>query len=187
MRAMLSPVLRRHKLAAQLRHLCTEGGLTQEQVAKRLEWSPSKMSRVETGHRGATSDDSRNREAVSVLGGAGFAPDEGLHGNPRRGSRTGDAPEWDELRARAGALAAPYLESMLALSAVVDEAVLHRVIGGDAVMSAQLEQIIHAADLPKVTLRVIPFDMGAHPAMDSTFSILEFNPPCPVRCMLRGP
>ena len=155
-------------------------------MAEGLVWSPSKKSRVETGHCGATSDNSRNREAVSVLGGAGFAPDERLQTSHRRGSCVGDAPERDQLRARAGAPAAPLLESMLALSAVLDEAVLHRVMGGDAVMRARLQQTSHAAYLPNVTLQIVQFTVGAHPAMDNTFSTPESTAPCPVRCMLRG-
>jgi transcriptional regulator with XRE-family HTH domain len=164
MEAMLSPILRRRKLGAQLRRLRTERGLTEEQVAECLVWSPSKMSRIETGHRGATSDDSPNCEAVSVLDYARFAPDDGLRGDHREGSRIGDESERDQLRART-----------LALSAVLDEAVLHRVIGGDAVMRAQLEQIIHAADLPNVTFQFVPFIAGAHPAMESNFNIYEFH------------
>jgi hypothetical protein len=126
MRAMLSAIPRRRKLAAQLRRLRTERGLTQEQVAKRLDWSPTKMSRIETGRRGEPTDDSRDREAVSVLDDARFAPDEGLRGSHRSGSRIRGMPERDQLRARAAALATRYLESMLSLSAILDQAVLHR-------------------------------------------------------------
>jgi len=40
--------------------------------------------------------------------------------------------------------------------AVVDESVLHRVVGSPAVMQAQLERLLELSDLPNVTLRVIP-------------------------------
>jgi hypothetical protein len=60
-----------------------------------------------------------------------------------------------------------------ALIAVLDEAVLHRAIGGARVMAAQLEYLIEAADLPNVTLQVIPFSIGAHPAVESNFNVLE--------------
>lgn len=59
-------------------------------------------------------------------------------------------------------------------SAVLDEAVLHRSVGGCEVIGRQLERIVEMADLPAVTVRVIPYDGGAHPALDSTFIILEF-------------
>jgi len=60
---------------------------------------------------------------------------------------------------------------------IVDEAALHRVIGGPSVMRAQLSRILDAADLPKVTIQVIPFGVGAHPGLDSNFVILAFNKP----------
>jgi transcriptional regulator with XRE-family HTH domain len=62
---------------------------------------------------------------------------------------------------------------------VLDEAVLHRVVGGPAVMSAQLDKLISVTDLPNVTIQVIPFGAGAHPAMDSTFGMLDFAGPVP--------
>lgn len=57
---------------------------------------------------------------------------------------------------------------------VLDEAALHRAIGGPAVMRAQLELVVEKMQLPNVTVQVIPFSAGAHPALDSTFNILEF-------------
>jgi len=60
---------------------------------------------------------------------------------------------------------------------ILDEAVLHRIIGGPAVMRGQLERLIEVASLPNVTIQVIPFEAGAHPALESNFSILEFAEP----------
>ena len=34
-----------------------------------------------------------------------------------------------------------------------------------------------AASLPKVTFQLIPFDVGAHPGLDSNFVVLEFGKP----------
>jgi hypothetical protein len=68
-------------------------------------------------------------------------------------------------------------EPPLPLSVVIDEAVLHRVVGGPAVMLAQLEHLIAVTKNCDVTVRVIPFSAGAHPAMDSVFTILEFARP----------
>jgi transcriptional regulator with XRE-family HTH domain len=62
----------------------------------------------------------------------------------------------------------------LGFRVVLDEAALHRVIGGPAVMKAQLRHLAELSQLPNVTLQVIPFSTGAHPAMDSTFNVLEF-------------
>ncbi|MEV4753912.1 helix-turn-helix transcriptional regulator [Micromonospora sp. NPDC049559] len=60
---------------------------------------------------------------------------------------------------------------------VLDEAVVSRPVGGDAVMRAQLARLVEAADLPNVTIQILPFEVGAHAGMDGTFSILEFPEP----------
>lgn len=44
-----SPTIRRRRLGIELRHLREEAGKTIEEVAERLECSPSKVSRIETG------------------------------------------------------------------------------------------------------------------------------------------
>jgi hypothetical protein len=41
-------------------------------------------------------------------------------------------------------------------------------------MRGQLERLLEASKLPNVTLQILPFDAGAHPAMGSSFSILRF-------------
>jgi transcriptional regulator with XRE-family HTH domain len=58
--------------------------------------------------------------------------------------------------------------------AVIDEAALRRPVGGPGVMRGQLERLIQATKLPNVTIQVLPFAGGAHPAMVGTFSILRF-------------
>jgi transcriptional regulator with XRE-family HTH domain len=58
---------------------------------------------------------------------------------------------------------------------VLDEAALHRVVGGPAVMREQLEALTERAALPNVTVQVIPFEAGAHPGMDSTFTLLHLE------------
>jgi transcriptional regulator with XRE-family HTH domain len=60
---------------------------------------------------------------------------------------------------------------------ILDEGALHRPVGGSAVMRAQLERIVEVASLPKITFQLIPLEIGAHPAMDSTFVIIEFEEP----------
>jgi hypothetical protein len=42
-------------------------------------------------------------------------------------------------------------------------------------MRDQLRAVINKMLLPNVTVQVIPFSVGAHPALDSTFIILEFS------------
>ncbi|GAA1584746.1 hypothetical protein GCM10009828_006250 [Actinoplanes couchii] len=51
---------------------------------------------------------------------------------------------------------------------------MSRPVGGDAVMRDQLRHLVEAARLPNVTLQILPFEVGAHAAMDGTFTILDF-------------
>jgi Domain of unknown function (DUF5753) len=63
------------------------------------------------------------------------------------------------------------------LMAIVDEAVLHRAVGGPKVMVHQLERVIEATQRDNITVQAMPYRIGAHPALDSTFIVLEFLPP----------
>jgi transcriptional regulator with XRE-family HTH domain len=62
----------------------------------------------------------------------------------------------------------------LRLWAILDEAVLHRAVGGREVMAEQLERLVEISGNDNIRIQVIPYGAGAHPAMDSTFNILEF-------------
>ncbi|MEU7861977.1 helix-turn-helix transcriptional regulator [Nonomuraea sp. NPDC049141] len=66
-------------------------------------------------------------------------------------------------------------ESAPNVSMVMNEAVIRRVVGGSEVMYAQLQRLLDVADLQNVTLQVLPFAVGAHPAMDGAFHILSFE------------
>ena len=70
--------------------------------------------------------------------------------------------------------------------AIVDEAALHRVLGGPAIMATQLDRVVDACALPNVSVQVIPHSVGAHPALDSTFILLEFAPPVPGVVYIEG-
>jgi transcriptional regulator with XRE-family HTH domain len=61
--------------------------------------------------------------------------------------------------------------------ALVDEAVLHRRVGGASVMAEQLDQVLRLARDGKATVQVIPFAIGAHASTDSNFEFLEFGDP----------
>ncbi|MBX9394463.1 helix-turn-helix domain-containing protein [Streptomyces sp. TRM72054] len=63
----------------------------------------------------------------------------------------------------------------LVLSAVLDEAVLRREVGGPEVMSRQLERLMDAARLPQVRLQVLPFAAGAHIGITGPFVIFSFS------------
>jgi transcriptional regulator with XRE-family HTH domain len=68
-------------------------------------------------------------------------------------------------------------ERPLGLWAVFDEAVLHRIIGGNRdVHLAQLDHLLDLADADSSVARIqiIPFELSSHPGMLSSFTILEF-------------
>jgi transcriptional regulator with XRE-family HTH domain len=61
--------------------------------------------------------------------------------------------------------------------AVIDESALRRPLGGRDVMRAQLRHLLEVAELPQVTLQVMPFEWGGHSAAGGSFSILRFAEP----------
>jgi len=61
--------------------------------------------------------------------------------------------------------------------AVLNEAVVRRVVGGAKTMQEQLLHIAEMADSHLINVQVLPFSAGAHPAMDGGFSILGFPEP----------
>ncbi len=59
--------------------------------------------------------------------------------------------------------------------ALLDEAVLHRRVGGAAVMKAQLEKMLSLVREERAAVQLIPYEAGAYPAVDSNFDYLEFG------------
>ena len=228
-----SPTVRRRELAALLRSMREERGMSVKQVTEHLLCSPSKISRIETGQRGATLRDVR--DLCDLYGVTDQAKREHLMNLAREGKQQGwwqpyDLPystyvgleaeavsnrDYDSavvpgllqtaryVRALhedvAPQLAVPRLtpeaidqrvderlrrqkllrreSGPLEFWAVLDEAVLHRIIGSPKVMRDQLSQLIRMSDMPNVTLQILPYTAGAHPALGSSFSILHFGGP----------
>lgn len=86
--------------------------------------------------------------------------------------RTEDVLRWVELRmTRQEVLFRP---DPLHLWAIIDEGVLHRLVGGRKLMNAQLLHLLATAEEPHVTIQVLAFEAGAHPAIDGSFSVLGF-------------
>lgn len=65
-------------------------------------------------------------------------------------------------------------ENPVELSAVLNEAVLLRSVGGPEVMSRQLDHLADLSELPNVTIQVLPFSVGGHPAMTTPYVIISF-------------
>jgi transcriptional regulator with XRE-family HTH domain len=62
-----------------------------------------------------------------------------------------------------------------ALWVVIDEAVLHRRIGGRKVMQDQLAQLAGMSDRSKITIQVVPGEVGAHVGLLGGFAIASFD------------
>lgn len=218
-----SPTVRRRELGALLRALRTEQGLTVEQVATRLLCSPSKISRLETGQRGATLRDVRDlcdlygitkqaeRDHLMTLAREGKQQAWWQHYDLRYSTYVGLEAEAVAISdfqsavvpgllqtadyARAGhersmprynsdeierQIEAKLTRQQLltkpsppTFATVLDEAALHRMTGGSEIMRGQLDHLIEVSRLPNVTIQVLPFAVGAHPALESNFNILE--------------
>lgn len=63
------------------------------------------------------------------------------------------------------------------LWAVIDEAVIRRMVGGRAVMREQLQHLLAASTQPNVTVQMLPFAAGAHAAAVGSFVILGGSTP----------
>jgi hypothetical protein len=57
---------------------------------------------------------------------------------------------------------------------VMDETVLRRPIGTPDIMREQVSHLIQAAEQPNVTIQIIPFAAGWHPALYGMFNIYRF-------------
>jgi len=221
-----SPTVRRRELGALLKALRNAKGWTAEQVADRLTMSTSKLSRLETGQRGASArdvndlcnlyevDDEQRQhllelasegkqrawwqalalpystyvgleaEAISISDyGLGIVPGLLQTADYARAVVRAAVPRWvpevveQRVQGRIARQQLLQAETAPHFEAVVDESVLHRVVGSPGVMQAQLERLLAMSDLPNVTLRVIPYEAGALPAGNNKFIILGFAQP----------
>lgn len=65
----------------------------------------------------------------------------------------------------------------LSLWAILDEASLHRQAGTAKEMREQIDHLRTASQRPGLTIQVLPFDAGPHPALLGSFVILKFGEP----------
>jgi transcriptional regulator with XRE-family HTH domain len=223
----VAPTVRRRRLAELLRKLRVDAGLSVEDAAGRLEWSLSKIYRIEGARHGISIGDARSlldlygvpasqrdevlglvrearqrgwwhaygdalpepftaylgleQEATSVMQYSaelvpGLLQTEDYARAVRTAALLADTEETAErwLAVRSQRQARLRGDKPLTYWAVVNEAVLRRVVGGVQVMQAQLRHLMEVAELPNVTLQVLAFDAGAHPAMDGSFTVVRF-------------
>lgn len=224
----VSPVVQRRRLRAELRRARLEAGLTQEQVASAMDWSLSKLIRIENGtvnistndlkvilaHYEIT-DEERTAEFLALSRGArerswwsayrdvasprllqmieyeaasiitrNFQPllvpgllqtEEYARNVYQRLNPQESASRLEslvEVRMRRQELLGRSDAPLLFF--IIDQAVVHRIVGGKAVMRRQLSQMIELAGMPNLTIEVVPFEAGAHPGLLGSFLIYEF-------------
>lgn len=61
------------------------------------------------------------------------------------------------------------------LLVVLDEALLHRKVGGRQVMREQLAHLLTFVDRPWIQVQVMPFSAGEHTGMTGSFNLLRFG------------
>jgi transcriptional regulator with XRE-family HTH domain len=221
-----SPTASRLELGTLLRNLRTERGWTVQQVAELLDFSPSKVSRLETGHRGASARDIRDlcdlyevdagmRQRMTELAAEGkqrtwlqplklpysrytdlessansiqdytltLVPGLLQTADYAREVVQAAVPNWPpevvEQRVEGRLVRQQILlaENSPRFEAVLDQTVLSRVVGGAAVMRAQMERLLEASYFPAVDLRVIGLGAGPLPAANNKFIVLRFATP----------
>jgi transcriptional regulator with XRE-family HTH domain len=222
-----SPTASRRELGTLLRALRTDHDWTVQYVASRIGVSASKVSRLETGLRGASARDIqdlsdlyqvdeelRNRladlaaegkqrpwwphglaytryqgletSAVSIEDYAlGLMPGLLQTADYARAIVTGTAGTDDmtpadiEMMVAGRVLRQRLLDSDNAprYTAVIDEAVLRRVVGSPAVMAAQLRHLLDTSELPSVDIHVISLEAGPLASGNNKFVILRFGSP----------
>jgi transcriptional regulator with XRE-family HTH domain len=58
---------------------------------------------------------------------------------------------------------------------LVDESALRRRVGNNQIMRDQFQAVVQLAAIANMTLQVVPFSLGAHPGLNNTFTLLEFE------------
>ncbi|MGH3779225.1 MAG: helix-turn-helix domain-containing protein [Pseudonocardiaceae bacterium] len=62
---------------------------------------------------------------------------------------------------------------------ILDETILHRLIGDRIVMHDQTRKLLHATEKPNITIQILPRDVGGSPGLEGPFSILTLPVPIP--------
>jgi Domain of unknown function (DUF5753)/Domain of unknown function (DUF397) len=69
-------------------------------------------------------------------------------------------------------------DDLLHFSAIIDEAVLRRTVGGAEAMRDQLRHLLEVSKFPNVNLQVLPLDAGEHALIAGPATLLEGGNDC---------
>lgn len=225
-----SPMMLRRRLRTELRIARLKTGLTQEQVARAMVWSLSKMIRIETARTGISvndlkallslygiTDKNQVAELIDLAQAAKRAP------WWRRYSEVAPTGFLELIDYESAASAVSQFETMLVpgilqieeyasavlntfnegkstaerlaalvdlstrrrdllasgnapkFSFVLDESVIHRLVGSPSITSRQFSSLLASAELPNVTIRITPFMAGLNPGMKEPFELIQFD------------
>jgi transcriptional regulator with XRE-family HTH domain len=222
--APASPMVRRRRLAAELREIREGKGKSGDAVAAALRWSPSKISRYERARTGLRPREvERLLDYYQITGSRrayllGLADDAAQKGwwEEFTDSLSEDYQQFIGFEHEAASMAIWHVDVVagllqteayarhiiasygrvepvtpgvikrmvgvrmrrqqvlnregLQLTVVLDESVLGRRVGDEAVMYEQLQRLVKEADRPNVTLRILPLN-GQHTVFGESFVI----------------
>lgn len=222
-----SPTVRGRRLMREVKRLRESSGMSSDEAARRLDFSKSKLYRIENGKSRIDADDledmldlydvrSPDRDALVALGrdsrrrgwwttykdvftgsyvgleyeaariqvASHIVP--GLFQTPEYAraviAETRPLLDADEVERRVAARGARqqavlHRDNAPDIHVVLDEAALHRRVGGEDVMMQQLAGLAKASAQPGITIQVLPFAAGASAAVEGDFVILAFPDP----------
>ncbi len=226
----VSPMMLRRRLRTELLTARLKKGLTQQQVAVAMEWSLSKVNRIEKAKSRISANDLRallrlyeitDKEQTEEL----LALARASRQDPwwRRYSNVAPPVLLDLIDYEFAASAISQFETMFVpgilqteeyasavlqvfyddeasadrvaalvvlrtrrrelltaenapeFSFVLDESVIHRVVGSPSITSRQLMHLVDLAKLSNVTIRIVPFAASVHPGMKGSLKVVEFE------------
>jgi transcriptional regulator with XRE-family HTH domain len=117
--------------------------------------------------------------------------------------QTADYARALEMSINPGVLSPPELERRVALRVarqqtlakdplpqlhfILDETILHRLIGDRIVMHDQMRKLLAATEKPNITVQVLPRDVGGSPGLEGPFTLLTLPAPIPDIGYTEGP
>lgn len=221
------PSIHKRRLRSELRKARERAGLTQKDVAQAMDWSTSKLIRIETGTVNISTNDLR--ALLNLYG----MPMDRTKSLIELAKAAREMPRWNTYRDVASPAFVAFLgyessakivrnfepllvpgllqteeyartvigvvqadkpqnvDALVDLRVqrqevltreppttqfhfILDEAAIRRRVGGTEVTRRQLEHLRQAAELPNVTLRIVPFDAGMYARLRVPYVHLEF-------------
>jgi transcriptional regulator with XRE-family HTH domain len=230
MNVSATPLLLRRRIRTELLAARLKRELTQQQVAEAMEWSLSKMNRIEKAKSGISANDLK-----ALLRLYGVTEEERTEELLRLARASRQVPWWTRYKDVAPAKLLKLIDYEYAASAInqfetmfvpgilqtedyasavldvfydekssaervgplvelrirrtelltaenapefsflLDESVIHRVVGSPSITGRQLMHLGDMAKLPNISIQVVPFTASVHPGMKGPFKVIHFD------------